>query len=405
MESSAVLIDLRAQPISTRILQKKLLGIETIARLLLSFNDIGIKNFHIITDYKLEELKTLKSTLEQYATRYRMKIKFYRHSGEADGEKVINRILEKLPQKVVLVRGCIIFSKSALEKIREALLHKEDWIRVVENSKSTIGGLKNGVYIINKNELVKLYSNDFNYVKSTQLDNISIINIDSKKSLKKAEKLLLSELAKPEDGFISYHINRKISTRISKVLVNTNVSSNTITLISFSILVIAAYLFSTGSYLNTLIAGILTQFSSIIDGCDGELARLRYKPSPYGGLLDTILDRYGDILITIGIFYGYANSFNGSNLSTIWLLSFIPITGFLLGSYARKEYELKFGHKPRNSTSLKLIRRDLRLFTIFIGSLINHALEATLLIGSLTHFITVWKFLIEPRNHKRYDKK
>lgn len=50
-----------------------------------------------------------------------------------------------------------------------------------------------------------------------------------------------------------------------------------------------------------IVAGLLAQLSSIVDGVDGSLARLKDMTSEFGGFLDSVLDRYADILIILGL--------------------------------------------------------------------------------------------------------
>ena len=82
------------------------------------------------------------------------------------------------------------------------------------------------------------------------------------------------------------------------------------------------------------------QLSSVVDGCDGELARLRHLATARGGWLDTMLDRYADAAVVVGITVGYAAGHPGV---LPWLGGMAAITGFLLASYATKEYALSHG--------------------------------------------------------------
>jgi len=57
---------------------------------------------------------------------------------------------------------------------------------------------------------------------------------------------------------------------------------------------------------------MLAQISSIIDGCDGEIARLKFQTSEFGGWYDAILDRYADAFLLFSLtYYVY---FLGENL-------------------------------------------------------------------------------------------
>ena len=103
------------------------------------------------------------------------------------------------------------------------------------------------------------------------------IDVDDTKALKKAERRLLDTLTKITDGPVSRRLNRQISTRITKFLVRTNITPNIISIITFILAMIGALFFFFNGYINLIIGAILAQASSVIDGCDGEIARLKYR--------------------------------------------------------------------------------------------------------------------------------
>jgi len=119
--------------------------------------------------------------------------------------------------------------------------------------------------------------------------------------------MLLKQLrSKPTDGPVARYLNRPISIRISKWLVNKPITPNQISLAAFLFSTVAALLFAVGYYPLLLLGGLIAQFASIIDGCDGEIARLKYQSSPYGGWLDAVLDRYADAFLLFGLtMYAY----------------------------------------------------------------------------------------------------
>ncbi len=69
---------------------------------------------------------------------------------------------------------------------------------------------------------------------------------------------------------------------------------------SFIVGLFGALIFYFGDYIFLVIGGLLVQLSSIIDGCDGEVARLKLIESKYGGWFDAVMDRYADAIIILG---------------------------------------------------------------------------------------------------------
>jgi phosphatidylglycerophosphate synthase len=119
-----------------------------------------------------------------------------------------------------------------------------------------------------------------------------------------ARRRLFEACRKPVDGLVSRHVNRHISLAISRLLVDTRVSPNAMTLVTFSIAVFASWMALRADYLSTAWAGVLMQINSILDGCDGELARVRHQGSRLGQWLDTVADDLSNVIFWAALGYG-----------------------------------------------------------------------------------------------------
>ncbi|MBI5186111.1 MAG: CDP-alcohol phosphatidyltransferase family protein [Nitrospinae bacterium] len=126
----------------------------------------------------------------------------------------------------------------------------------------------------------------------------------AKKALRDAEKKVYQRLIKKTDGFLAAHINRRISLFITKFLVKTSLTPNNVTLINLAIGLIGAVFFAVGGYGPALAGALVFQLSSITDGCDGEIARLKFLESRFGGWLDIFCDNLTHIAVFAGIAYG-----------------------------------------------------------------------------------------------------
>jgi len=214
------------------------------------------------------------------------------------------------------------------------------------------------------------------------------LDVDTPEAYQEAKRRVLSRLEKTdEDGFISQYINRPLSKKISLKLVETKFSPNQITFFSFLLGVFAAFFIAIGS-LN--LAGLFIILSSIIDGCDGEVARLKNLQTNRGGWFDSILDRYCDTLLVVAIAFKGSLSF-GVNLA--WVLSLVFLSGFLLAGYANKEFLIRFGRNYENKLLNGLKRRDLRLLVFALGCFIGKPFMAMALIGVVTHLCLLAMFL------------
>ena len=198
------------------------------------------------------------------------------------------------------------------------------------------------------------------------------IDIDTPEALKFAEHKIEESIMKGEDGYIARAINRKISMRITRTIAKYSWSTpNALTMVSLLLGLFSSFLF----FLHLpLLGGIFTQLTSIIDGCDGEMARLKRMSSKFGASFDALSDRYVDILIVLGLLY---------NISINWIsvfLFFFAVTGVILFSYTwhLTGIRVRFGG------------RDVRLFLVFLFTLplplLRYSIPALLLIlGVITH--------------------
>jgi 1L-myo-inositol 1-phosphate cytidylyltransferase / CDP-L-myo-inositol myo-inositolphosphotransferase len=128
------------------------------------------------------------------------------------------------------------------------------------------------------------------------------IAIRSPADLRSAEDFLLRGLVKDEDGFMARHFDRRISLAVSRRLAGTRVTPNQMTLVAVAIGLMGAPFFLSPRPAVQVIGGLLFVLHSIIDGCDGELARLKFRESRYGGALDF----WGDNAVHVAVFSAMA---------------------------------------------------------------------------------------------------
>ncbi|RVU48720.1 CDP-alcohol phosphatidyltransferase family protein [Lujinxingia sediminis] len=130
------------------------------------------------------------------------------------------------------------------------------------------------------------------------------LRLSSPADIARAEDALFNDCRKPQDGVVSRYLNRHLSLSMSRALVATPIGPNHISVVTFSLGIAAALAAGVGGYAAFLVAGILYQLNSVIDGVDGELARVRYEFSVLGEWLDTVSDDLSDLLLYIGLGVG-----------------------------------------------------------------------------------------------------
>ena len=140
--------------------------------------------------------------------------------------------------------------------------------------------------------------------------------VTGQQDLPRAETWLLQSLIKPTEGFMSRHVERRVSLAITRRLVGTRMTPNAMTLVSVGIGLVGAPFFMSSSPLLQLVGALLFLTHSILDGCDGELARLKFLESRYGAMLDF----WGDNTVHIAVFLSMAIGWSAS-LASVWPLA------------------------------------------------------------------------------------
>ena len=121
--------------------------------------------------------------------------------------------------------------------------------------------------------------------KERALDGSGRFALASPLDVTAAESWLLRSLIKPTEGFMSRHFERRLSLALTRRLCRTRITPNAMTLISLAVGFGCAPFFLSWKPLYQVAGALLFLAHSILDGCDGELARLKFLESRWGAVL------------------------------------------------------------------------------------------------------------------------
>jgi len=278
----------------------------------------------------------------------------YADPGEAtrvrlEGGRVVE-FGKNLPRYDGLDAGLFLCSRPALERLREAS-----------------GGER-----LSWNDLKRAWLASGGEVVACDLAGAPWTDVDTPQDLRLSEEMVLGWAASGNDGPVSRHINRRISRRITRRLLDAPLSPDQVSLLSFALAALGAGLLAAG---RLRLGGALVQLASIVDGCDGELARARLESSPRGAVFDATLDRWADALIISGLALGA-----GTRLAAA--AGYPALAGALLVSYTRARWEAALGRMPSRFTGLGATR-DVRLAVLALGGLLGAPGAALLATGAL----------------------
>jgi phosphatidylglycerophosphate synthase len=108
-------------------------------------------------------------------------------------------------------------------------------------------------------------------------------------------------MSKPQDGFVSRFLNRPISSRIAGLLMKFPIHPSVFTASIFVLPIAAGVFLLRGDYLSILMGAAIFQVFSILDGCDGEIARGRNLESKFGERLDNVCDFLGSLIYVVAL--------------------------------------------------------------------------------------------------------
>jgi phosphatidylglycerophosphate synthase len=132
------------------------------------------------------------------------------------------------------------------------------------------------------------------------------------------ERVLLERANRPDDGFYSTFVLRRLSTPVTATALRLGLSPNQITVLSLVIGLGAAGAFWAGSWGALVVGAVLLQVSLVVDCVDGEVARYTRRFSDLGAWLDASTDRVKEYAVYAGLAAGAG--------ADLWLLAAVVMT-------------------------------------------------------------------------------
>ncbi|GAB4328028.1 MAG: CDP-alcohol phosphatidyltransferase family protein [Dehalococcoidia bacterium] len=188
------------------------------------------------------------------------------------------------------------------------------------------------------------------------------------------------------DGVVSRHLNRRISRPVAQWLTRTATTPNQVTLATTLLALAAGAMVAVGW---NIAGGIAIQASSIADGVDGELARLKGMATRFGGVLDAVLDRYADAAMLGGMTV-YAVRFE--DLPRPEVVGILALAGALSVSYSRARIEASLGVEP-GDWIFGLASRDVRLLVAAVGAVAGLCYWALTVLAVASWATVAWRLV------------
>ncbi|MDP6037592.1 MAG: NTP transferase domain-containing protein [Candidatus Latescibacteria bacterium] len=307
-------------------------GVPLLKRTILSAFRAGISEFVVVTGYRGDEIQGALASDSQLAD---LTIDWVQNKEWERGNGVsVLSARDYVDEPFILLMSDHLFDPEALVKLRHTPVGQDEAVLCVDSRLDEIFDMEDATKVLrNGDRVVKIGKElaDFNAVdtgiflcspflfkaleqsiatgegslsggirilsergsmRTADIGDAFWLDVDTPEAHVHAEGEMFRRLGKPTDGFVSRNVNRKVSTRISRLLVRTPVTPNQLSIATMFLSFLSAWLVFKGgeSYLHLALGGLLFQFASIVDGCDGEIAKLKFMGSRLGEWIDTIAD-------------------------------------------------------------------------------------------------------------------
>lgn len=190
------------------------------------------------------------------------------------------------------------------------------------------------------------------------------------------------------DGLVSRYLNRPLSRPAARALRHTPVTPNQVTAFTLLLAVAAGAMLAAGWH---IAGGIAIQAVSVIDGVDGELARLKNAATRFGAVFDAVTDRYADAALIAGMTV-YAVRFEA------WprpeFVGMLALGASLIVSYSRARIEADLPHVARGGSLDRifgLASRDVRSLLLAVGAVLGQCYLALALVAVLAGLTIAWR--------------
>ena len=168
---------------------------------------------------------------------------------------------------------------------------------------------------------------------------------------------------------------------IVRLLSGARIHPNFLTAIGLATNGVAAWLFSRGEFVS---AGVVVLIGAVFDLVDGPVARTSNRVTRFGGFLDSVIDRYSDLILLMGLLVYYASI----NRFGYIVLTAVVMTGSVMVSYSRARAE-----NVMPSCKVGFLERPERIVLIIIGALANRMAPVLWVLAVLSNVTVIHRIL------------
>ena len=183
----------------------------------------------------------------------------------------------------------------------------------------------------------------------------------------------------------------RLGDPVARALLRAHVRPNHLTLVGLGVSVVAAGALAHG---HLRLGAVLLTLAGLFDFFDGSLARLANSVSAFGAFLDSVVDRYSDLVVLLGVVLYYHRALDTTGV----FLTMVALVGTIMTSYTKARAQ-----SIGVACEIGLIERPERLIVLIAGATFNQLTPAMIALAVLTNLTALqrifytWRAASAPR--------
>jgi CDP-diacylglycerol--glycerol-3-phosphate 3-phosphatidyltransferase len=174
---------------------------------------------------------------------------------------------------------------------------------------------------------------------------------------------------------------QRLGDPVARVLLRAHVRPNHLTVVGLGVSILAACALAGG---RLRVCAVLLALAGLFDFFDGSLARLANRVSAFGAFLDSVVDRYSDLVVLLGAVLHYERQADATGV----LLTLITLVGTVMVSYTKARAQ-----SVGLPCEIGLMERPERLIVLIAGAAFNLLTPAMVVLAVLTNLTAVQRIL------------
>jgi phosphatidylglycerophosphate synthase len=178
---------------------------------------------------------------------------------------------------------------------------------------------------------------------------------------------------------------QRLGDPVARALLRARVRPNHLTVVGLGVSIVAALALADG---RLRVGALLLALAGLFDFFDGSLARLANSVSAYGAFLDSVVDRYSDLVVLLGVVLYYHRAADTQGV----LLTMITMVGTIMISYTKARAQ-----SIGLACEIGLMERPERLIVLIAGATFNVLTPAVMVLAVLTNVTALQRILYTRR--------